>query len=237
MACSVSGPMILHATSMAVIISLRGRAVGETAKSEHFCRIDTSCWFKVRSDLLITHLSLMSLVSCSSTSTTGMRVRSAVGACDAISLANLFCCLARHFSHSALCAYVIQLVTSVCMSLGNDVNNSSFMSAIKPLNVLILKFISFILTFKSALCVLCMMLLAASPLIHVLTRRLTCVSPVETCHFIHNISVHRNGGASSHKARPRSINSTLGFCARFCGFPPIKKLLGRSDMRTRARKE
>ena len=31
-ACSVSGPMILHADSMAVIISLTGRAVGETAK-------------------------------------------------------------------------------------------------------------------------------------------------------------------------------------------------------------
>ena len=41
------------------------------------------------------NLSLMALVSCSSMSTIGMRVQSAVGACDAISLANLFCCLAR----------------------------------------------------------------------------------------------------------------------------------------------
>ena len=106
-ACSVSGPMLLHADSMAVIIiSLTGRAAGETAKFKPLCRIDSSCWFKVRSDLLITHLSLMALVYCSSTSTIGMRVRSAVGACDAISLANSICCLARHFSHSALCACV-----------------------------------------------------------------------------------------------------------------------------------
>ena len=32
MASSVSGPMILQADSMAVIIPLTGRAVGETAK-------------------------------------------------------------------------------------------------------------------------------------------------------------------------------------------------------------
>ena len=95
MACSVSGPMILHADSMAVIISLTGRAVGETATFKPLCRIDSSRWFKVRSDWLITHLSLMALVSCSSTCTIAMPVRSAVGACDAISLANLFCCLAR----------------------------------------------------------------------------------------------------------------------------------------------
>ena len=186
--------MILHADSMAVIISLTGRAVGEMAKFKPLCRIDSSCWFKVRSDLLITHLSLMALVSCSSTSTIGMRVRSVGGACDSISLANLCCCLARHFSHSALCACVTQLVTSVCMSLGNDVNNSSFMSAIKPLNVLILKFISFILTFKSALCVLCMMLLAASPLTQVLTRRLTgvmlrCLQCSVKCRWFRNLAL------------------------------------------------
>ena len=195
MACSVSGPIILHADSMTVIISLTRRAVGETTTFKPLCRIDSSCWFKVRSDLLITHLSLMALVSRSSTSTTGMRVRSAVGACDANSLANLFCCLVRHFSYSALCGCVTQLVTSVCMSLGNDVNNSSFMSAIKPLNVLILKFSDFILTFKSALCVLCMMLLAASPLTQVLTRRLTgvtlrCLQCSVECSWFRNMALN-----------------------------------------------
>ena len=169
-ASSVSGPMILQADSMTVIISLTGRAVDEMAKFRPLCRIDSSCWFKMRSDLLITHLSLISWVSCSST--IGMRGR----LFDAISLANLVCCRVRHFSHSALCACITQLMTSVCMSLGNDVNNSSFKSAINPLNVLILKLIYFILTFKSALCVRCMMLLAASHLTQVLTRRLTGVT-------------------------------------------------------------
>ena len=127
-ASSVSGTMILQAEYMAVIISLTGRAVGETEKCRPLCRIDSSCWFKVRSDLLITHLSLISWVSRSSTSTIGMRVRSVSGLCDAINLANLVCCRVRHFSHS-LCTCVTQLVTSVCVSLGNDVNNSSFKSA------------------------------------------------------------------------------------------------------------
>ena len=117
----VSGPMILQADSMAVLISLTGRAVGETAKFRPLCRIDSSCWFNVRSDLLITQ-SLRLWVSCLSTSTIGVRVRSVGG----------LRCRVRHFPHSALCACVIQLVTSVCGSLGNDVNNSSFKSAINP---------------------------------------------------------------------------------------------------------
>ena len=141
MPCSVSEPVILHADSMAVILSWTDRAVGETEQFRPLFKIDSSCWFKVRPDLLITHLSLMSWVSCSSTSTIGMRGRSVGGVCDAISLTNLFCCLVRHVSDSALCACVTQLGTSVCMSLGNDVNNSSFKSAIQPLHVLIFKFL------------------------------------------------------------------------------------------------
>ena len=63
MASSISGPMILQADSMAVIISLTGRVVDETAKFRPLSRIDSSCWFNVRSDLLITHLYASSIAA------------------------------------------------------------------------------------------------------------------------------------------------------------------------------
>ena len=80
------------------------------------------------------------------------------------------------------------------MSLGNDVNNYSSMSAIKPLNVMILTFIYLFLTFKGTLCVLCMMLLAASPLTQVLTRRLTgvtlrCLQCSVKCRWFRNLAL------------------------------------------------